>query len=261
MTDRAVPNLPSRDLDATAEFYRPLGFIPAYRDVQWLILDREGIELEFFLHPDLNPEASSSRCSIRVDDVDELYERIRGAGVEERADGRPRLTPVRRQPWGQRVGFLVDPDGTQLQLIENTSPPSPPSPQGRTSGAIPYLFLQGSARDALAFYRSVFGGELELYTRADFGRNDGSAEAIAHGALHGPVPLFAADEDDAPLIGSARLVLSLLGAAGPEVTETWFSLLSAGASDVDPLQRRSWGDHDGQVTDRFGVRWLLGYSV
>jgi PhnB protein len=260
MTDRAVPNLPSRDLDVTAEFYGALGLAPLYRDAQWLILSREGLELEFFLSPDLEPEASSFRCSIRVDDVDALYGRILDAGVHEQMVGRPRLMPVRMQPWGQRVGFLVDPDGTQLQLIENTSPPIASSPHVRPSGSVPYLFFPGSAREALGFYRSVFGGRVELHTRAEFGRNDGSTEAIAHGWLRGPVPLFAADEDAAPLIKPTGLVLSLLGAADPAVTERWFALLSAGARDVDPLQRRSWGDHDGQVTDRFGIRWLLGYT-
>ncbi|MFG6444526.1 bleomycin resistance protein [Microbacterium sp. P07] len=119
MTDRAVPNLPSREFDATVAFYGGFGFEPTYRDDGWLMLRRGGLELEFFLFPDLVPDDSSFMCSIRVDDVDELYRLIRQAGVEEKATGRPRLLPVEVQPWGQRAGFLVDPDGTQLQLIEN----------------------------------------------------------------------------------------------------------------------------------------------
>ncbi|QHC68474.1 VOC family protein [Rathayibacter sp. VKM Ac-2759] len=125
---------------------------------------------------------------------------------------------------------------------------------------MPYLFLSGCAREALEFYRSVFRGELEVHTRSEFGRLDGSPEAIAHGALHGPVPLFAADEDASAPIRTSGMALSLLGAADPETTERWFALLSEGATDTDPLQERPWGDHDGQLTDRFGVRWLLGYS-
>lgn len=260
MSDRAVPNLPSRDFDVTAEFYGAFGFTPAFRDDDWLILHRDGLELEFFRFPGLEPETSSFRCSVRVDDVDELYARLLAAGVEETDAGRPRLHPVLVQPWGQRVGFLVDPDGTQLQLIENIVPPVSSSAPGRARGAVPYLFLPGCAREALAFYRRVFGGELEVHTRSEFGRADGSPEAIAHGALDGPVPLFAADEDASAPLRTDRMVLSLLGAADPETTERWFSLLSEGATDTDPLQERPWGDHDGQLTDRFGIRWLLGYS-
>ena len=119
MTDRAVPNLPSRDFDDTSAFYGGFGFGPDYRDDGWLILRRGDLQLEFFLFPDLVPEESSFMCSVRVDDVDELYRQITSAGVVERAEGRPRLAPVQVQPWGQRAGFLVDPDGTQLHLIEN----------------------------------------------------------------------------------------------------------------------------------------------
>jgi catechol 2,3-dioxygenase-like lactoylglutathione lyase family enzyme len=38
MTDRTVPNLPSRDFDATEAFYSSLGFERTYRDDNWMIL-------------------------------------------------------------------------------------------------------------------------------------------------------------------------------------------------------------------------------
>ena len=119
MADRAIPNLPSRDFDATVAFYGGFGFEPSYRGDDWLSLRRGELQLEFFPFADLVPEESSFMCSVRVDDVDELYRQITSAGVVERAEGRPRLAPVQVQPWGQRAGFLVDPEGTQLHLIEN----------------------------------------------------------------------------------------------------------------------------------------------
>ena len=119
MSDRAVPNLPSRDFEMTIAFYGRFGFNLAYRDDGWLILRRAELHLEFFLFPELDPEQSSFMCSIRVDDLDGLYRQIEAAGVVEKSAGRPRLHPVRLQPWGQRAGFLIDPDGTQLQLIQN----------------------------------------------------------------------------------------------------------------------------------------------
>lgn len=119
MTDRAVPNLPSRNFDDTIAFYGGFGFELDYRDDGWLILRRGDLQLEFFPFANLVPEESSFMCSIRVDDVDELYGQIRAAGVAEKSVGTPRLHPVQMQAWGQRVGYLVDLDGTQLQLIEN----------------------------------------------------------------------------------------------------------------------------------------------
>lgn len=117
-SDRAVPNLPSRDFDATEAFYGAFGFTRLFRDEGWLSLVRGGLQLEFFPLPDLDPFSSDFMCSVRVTDADELYDAIRRSGVPESTSGMPRLHPVRLQEWGLRAGYLIDPDGTQLALIE-----------------------------------------------------------------------------------------------------------------------------------------------
>lgn len=124
---------------------------------------------------------------------------------------------------------------------------------------VPYLLFDGRAREALEFSRDVFGGELELHTLEEFGRVDGDPAAIAHGSSAGAVALFAADERGSAVRMSV-LAFSVLGAADAALTERWFSRLADGGTVTDPLQQRVWGDHDGQVTDRFGVHWLLGRS-
>lgn len=119
MSDRALPNLPSREFAATAEFYGRFGFREHSRDDDWLILRRGTLQLEFFPFSDLDPRASAFMCSIRVADLDELHADIVRSGVPLVASGIPRLSPIARQPWGQRAGFLNDIDGTQLHLIED----------------------------------------------------------------------------------------------------------------------------------------------
>lgn len=123
-----------------------------------------------------------------------------------------------------------------------------------------YLLLPGTAREALEFYRTVFGGDLHFSSYADFTRTDGPADAIAHGELRGTVSVSAADagadEDALAMVG---MKLSLLGVAGSAVLRDWFDGLSEGGRVVAPLERRPWGDTDGLVVDRFGVRWLIGW--
>ena len=127
------------------------------------------------------------------------------------------------------------------------------------TGITPYLHFDGQARAALEFYRDVFGGEIVLNTYGDFGRTDGPAEAIAHGMLQGPVELFASDtatgEETTVLRG---IQFALLGTAEPDVLERWFATFAADGGVLDPLTLKPWGDHDGQVRDRFGVTWLIG---
>lgn len=126
----------------------------------------------------------------------------------------------------------------------------------------PYLHLPGTAREALTTYGEVFGCAVQLHTFAEFGRTDGPPEAIAHGYLtDGPVVLFAADVagDDAPF-RSEGMMLSLLGAADPATLGRWFARLAEGGRVVDDLQRRPWGATDGQVVDRYGLHWLIGFE-
>ena len=122
-----------------------------------------------------------------------------------------------------------------------------------------YVMLPGTAREALEFYRGVFGGDLEIHDYGEFGRTDGPANAVAHGVLTGRVGLMIADAgpgDDA--VATTGLMLSVLGEE-PDLLRGWFGALTEGGRVLDDLQQRPWGDWDGQVRDRFGLTWLVGF--
>jgi PhnB protein len=131
------------------------------------------------------------------------------------------------------------------------------------SDPTPYIRFPGTARQALTFYGDVFGCAVQLHTLADFSRTDGPADAIAHGYLtDGPVSLFAADAsgDELP-IRAEGLMFSLLGTASPQVLRSWFGRLAEGGQVVADLQTRPWGASDGQVIDRYGLHWLIGFEA
>jgi len=119
--DHATPNLPSRDFEATSQFYAKLGFSETWRDRGWMILKRDGLALEFFPYPDLDPLESSFGCCIRLDDLDSFYETCRDAGIPEACGGQPRLQAPRLEHSGLTIGYMVDPDGTLLRLVQNGS--------------------------------------------------------------------------------------------------------------------------------------------
>ena len=56
-------------------------------------------------------------------------------------------------------------------------------------------------------------------------------------------------------------MLSLLGVADPSTLTEWFAALADGARVVDSLQERRWGATDGQLIDRYGLHWLIGYPT
>jgi PhnB protein len=130
------------------------------------------------------------------------------------------------------------------------------------SDPVPYVHFPGTAREALSFYADVFGGSAQLHTFAEFGRDGGPGDAVAHGYLvDGPVVLFGADAaGDDPAFRCEGLMLSLLGTADASRLRQWFSRLSEGGRVVDDLQQRPWGASDGQVVDRYGLHWLIGFE-
>ena len=130
------------------------------------------------------------------------------------------------------------------------------------TGITPYLHLPGTAREALEFYASIFGASAELHTFSELGRTDGPADSIAHGLLvGGPIELYAADTADGePGFRAEGLMLALLGSADPTTLARWFEALAHGGTVVDPLRERAWGASDGQVRDRYGLHWLIGFE-
>ncbi|TFC35597.1 MULTISPECIES: VOC family protein [unclassified Cryobacterium] len=125
-----------------------------------------------------------------------------------------------------------------------------------------YVTFPGTAREALRFYADVFSGVLTLHTYEDFGRSDGPPRNIAHGVLEGVVVLMGSDaaagEKSVRLDG---VKLSLLGAAEPKILHEWFDKLAIGGQIVDYLAPKPWGASDGQVIDRHGLHWLIGYEL
>jgi PhnB protein len=124
----------------------------------------------------------------------------------------------------------------------------------------PYIQFQDNARQALEFYRDVFGGDLNVNTFADFGQPDSpDADKIMHGQLESPsgYTLMASDTP-AGMERSAgtNITVSLSGDDADELRGYW-DKLSAGGTVTMPLEKQMWGDEFGMCVDRFGVPWMV----
>ena len=117
--DHATPNLPSRDFETTSQFFAQLGFQQTWRDRGWMILKRDGLALEFFPYPDLDPLQSSFGACLRLDDMGAFYKACLDAGIPETESGQPRLQAPKLEHSGLTIGYLIDPDGSLLRLIQN----------------------------------------------------------------------------------------------------------------------------------------------
>ena len=128
----------------------------------------------------------------------------------------------------------------------------------------PYLHFSGNAREAMEFYRSVLGGQLDVMTFGDAGGGGGEYpdDGVMHAFLRTAdgLELMASDGHDPDAAGPDRLSLSVSG--DDEATlRRWFEALAEGGQVDVPLEKQVWGDVFGQVTDRFGMRWLVNIGT
>ena len=125
----------------------------------------------------------------------------------------------------------------------------------------PYLNFNGTARQAMEFYASVFGGTLNLNSFADLGRPGPDGDRVMHSQLEtAGYTLMAADyTSDMEYPGMSGFSVSLSGDDADEL-RGYFAKLSAGGAVTMPLATQSWGDEFGMCVDPFGVAWLVNIA-
>ena len=130
----------------------------------------------------------------------------------------------------------------------------------------PYISFETQAREAMEFYRSVFGGELTLSTFGESGMTDDPAQAdkIMHAMLDaGPdLRLMASDAPPGmPLDAGSQISISLSGDDEATLRRWWDGLVAGGGSVALPLEQAPWGDYFGMCTDRFGINWMVNIAA
>ncbi|MFC7341583.1 VOC family protein [Saccharopolyspora griseoalba] len=129
----------------------------------------------------------------------------------------------------------------------------------------PYLSFAGDAKQAMEFYRSVLGGELELNTYGEAGDVSGPlAEKIMHAMLTTDRG-FALMASDAPPETEFRpgtnFAISISGEAeDAEALRGYWSALAEGGQVQVPMEKQMWGDEFGMLTDKHGISWMIDIS-
>jgi PhnB protein len=127
----------------------------------------------------------------------------------------------------------------------------------------PYLSFSNNARQAMEFYKSVFGGDLNVTNFGQGGMPHGPAESskVMHAQLRAPNGFVLMGSDTPASMGQPRAngQISLSGNDEAELSGYW-GKLSDGASVMMPLAKAPWGDSFGMLTDKFGVGWMVNIS-
>lgn len=130
----------------------------------------------------------------------------------------------------------------------------------------PYISFNGNAREAMEFYKTVFGGKLELSTFGEAGMTDHGVkpEGIMHASLiaDNGITIMASDTATGmrEYIEGTNISLSLSGENEEELTGYYNKLVEGGKVE-EPLAKAPWGDTFGMCIDKFGIFWMVNITA
>ena len=127
----------------------------------------------------------------------------------------------------------------------------------------PYVTFDGNAREAMEFYKYVFGGELTVNTFGEYGSDDAAiADKTMHAQLENDRGFTLMASDTAPGMKhqpGTNIAISLSGDDAGELHDYWDKLVTGGTVTM-PLEKQVWGDEFGMVVDRFDISWMVNIA-
>lgn len=104
------PKLPTRNIAATKNYYiQQLQFSELADHGNYLIVQKDNIEIHFFEFKDLNPKENYGQVYMRTNNIEEFYQSL----IDRQISIHPNA-PLQTKPWNQKEFSLLDPDNNLL---------------------------------------------------------------------------------------------------------------------------------------------------
>ena len=127
----------------------------------------------------------------------------------------------------------------------------------------PYISFESDARQAMEYYRDVFGGELRMNTFGEYGQPDSpDANKIMHAQLETDrgFTLMASDTPAGMQRNPGDNISISLSGDDADALRGYWEKLSGGGTVTMPLEKQMWGDEFGMCVDRFGIPWMVNIT-
>jgi len=125
---------------------------------------------------------------------------------------------------------------------------------------IPYVHFNGNCEEALNTYKKVFNGsyEAQRYGDAPMQVPDSHKQKILHARFQfGNNTIMTSDVFPGQQVSDSERVMLSVGLTDEAEARRIFEQLSEGGQVTMPLEKQFWGALFGQLTDRFGIRWMI----
>ena len=129
----------------------------------------------------------------------------------------------------------------------------------------PYINFKNNTRQAMEFYKTVFGGKLTMQTFKEFHASQDPSEdnLIMHAMLEAEngITLMASDTPNRMEYRPGNNISVSLSGDNEAELKAYFQKLSAGGAVSMPLEKAIWGDSFGMCTDKYGIGWLVNITA
>jgi len=131
-----------------------------------------------------------------------------------------------------------------------------------------YLNFAGNTEEAFKFYQSVFGGELSMMRFSDTPAGANVPPAVKDKIMHASLPI---GKDDILMATDACEEMGFnlkqgtnyyicISPESKEEADRLFNNLADGGKVNMPLADMFWGAYYGDLTDKFGIQWMVNYQ-
>ncbi|MEA5079152.1 MAG: VOC family protein [Anaerolineaceae bacterium] len=127
-----------------------------------------------------------------------------------------------------------------------------------------YANFNGQCREAMTFYKSVFGGELSMQSAGSSPMATQVPAQFQDHLIHAQLDtkdwtLMASDAIGHPLTHGNDMSI-MINCDNEEQINAYYTALSAGGEIVSELKKEFWGAIYANFVDKFGIRWMLNYA-
>ena len=129
---------------------------------------------------------------------------------------------------------------------------------------IPYLNFPGNTEEALNYYQKVFNGTVSDLNRFGemFPPEANYKDKIMHARLEfGDNMLMFSDGMPGQPVNHGNGIYLSIGLTDEAQARSIFEQLAEGGKVTMPLEKQFWGALFGQVTDSYGVSWMINCEL